>query len=54
MCTVSPLHATFAIRIVCTRQRILFSIAAVATFKVVAANKYKNQERLNEVKQRLK
>jgi len=54
MCTVSPLHATFSIRIVYTRQRILFSIAAVATFKVVAANKYKNQERLNEVKQRLK
>lgn len=28
--------------------------APVATFKIVAANKYKSQERLNEIKQHLK
>ena len=29
-------------------------VTAVATFKIVAANKYKSQERLNEIKQHLK
>ena len=30
------------------------SVVAVATFKIVVANKYKSQEMLNEIKQRLK
>ena len=30
------------------------SVVAVATFEVVIANKYKSQERLNEIEQRLK
>ena len=30
------------------------SVVAVATFKIVIANKYKSRERLNEIKQRLK
>ena len=30
------------------------SVVAVATFEVVVANKYKSQERLNEIEQRLK
>ena len=30
------------------------SVVAVATFKIVVANKYKSRERLNEIKQRLK
>ena len=44
---------------VCTSPSFIYDetitfVAAVATFKIVAANKYKSQERLNEIKQHLK